>query len=84
MIKDETKLLVSDHQVESIDVSSEEISASIVEKKQSRKKKRPNNKRRQNRINQLRQKGNWSTNFVGFYRMIHYCCNGLNKIRMTR
>lgn len=61
---DETKLSVSDRQVESIarsiDVSIEEIpSASTVERnKQSRKKKRPNNKRRQNRINQLRQKSN--------------------------
>ena len=58
--KNETELLLPDLQVESADVSVEEISsATSVERRQSRKKKRRNNKRRQNRINQLRKKGNF-------------------------
>lgn len=58
--KNETELLLPDLQVESADVSVEEISsATSVERRQSRKKKRRNNKRRQNRINQLRKKSNF-------------------------
>ncbi len=70
--KNETKLLLPDLQVVSADVSVEEISsATIVERRQSRKKKRPNNKRRQNRINQLRQKGNFLKGPILFSDIVH-------------